>query len=106
MRHYHSMTPDALNIRSDSFDDTNQMNFITADADDERPVVIHFRHEEIELHSENPDAWPTFGISAEVSGVVIDNSEVLDRDQAVERFGAAMVLRWEEHEGRALCLTM
>lgn len=99
MRHYPSMTPDALNIRSDSFDDTNQMNFLTADLDDERPVVIHFLHEEIEMHSENPDAWVTFGISAKVSGVVIGDSEVLDRDQAVERFGAAMVLRWEELQG-------
>ena len=100
MRYYPSMTPYALNIRSDSFVDS-QMNFLTADAADERPVVIHFRHDEIELHSENPDAWPTFGISAEVSGVVIGDvfPEVLDRDQAVERFGAAMVLRWEADEG-------
>lgn len=101
MRHYHSMTPDALNIRSDSFDDKYQMNELTADATDERPVVMYFRHDEIEMHSENPDAWTIPGISAEIIGVVIDNFEVLDRDQAVERFGAALVLRWEELQGDA-----
>ena len=94
------MTPYALNIRSDSFVDS-QMNFLTADAADERPVVIHFRHDEIELHSENPDTWSIPGISAEVIGVVIGDYEVLDRDQAFERFGAAMVLRWEDLQGDA-----
>lgn len=97
MKHYRSMTHAALSARCDSYDDSMQMNDITDDSDDERPVTIFFRHIEVELEDENPDAWNTFGEAREVIGVVIgeDVPVILDRDQAYDVFGFDLVQRWE-----------
>lgn len=89
MKHYQPMTQPALSAVCDSYDADYQVSDLTDDKNDEREIVIYFRHNSVLLQDADPQSWSEYGEEREIIGAVIGSvvPVVLDRDQVVELIG-------------------
>ena len=94
MKHYRSMTPDALCLRADHVEDLDSLAHILG-GDDHRSVQAFYIDTEADFDCglDDSERLP----AGELIGIVIGGDdpswpgEVLDRDQACDLFGAGWV---------------